>query len=293
MQQIDSLRQLYESRRLVEAWQEYQNLLEAGTADPEVHLLGALTARRLPNPDPREARRALERAEAANPGGVTLGKVLLSLGTLLREIGDVSAAIHYLQQFIAGIAEYPELRSVCFGVAHYNLGLAFRCARRYSDALQVYEIAASEFRQNDFPDYLRQSLQNKAWLHCLVGDVQAAEAALAEAENLCDTETARWQQRIGWAYLEAVTGERTSALTRCESIIAAESTAPPEVVSHAYWVAGQVALTLGQIEQAGLMADQAVSWSLKVTHDVRPMQDASALRREIYQTKVHKNQSGA
>ncbi|HWI63051.1 MAG TPA: tetratricopeptide repeat protein [Symbiobacteriaceae bacterium] len=293
MQQFDSLRQLYESRRLEEAWQEYQRLLESGAADAEVHLLGALTARRMPVPDYREARRALERAEAANPAGVTLGKLWLSMGTLLREIGDTSAAIEYLEKFIHGIETYPDLRSVCYGAAHYNLGLAYRCARRYQDALNAYETAAAEFRQNDFPEYLRQCLQNMAWLQCIIGAVQAAEAALTEAEDLCKTDTARWHQRIGWAYLEVISGERTSALTRCESIIAAEAVAPPEVVSHAYWVAGQVALTLGQIDQAGLMADQAVSWSLKVKDDVRPMQDANALRREIYQTKVHKDQTGA
>lgn len=293
VQQFETLRELYEARRLEEAWQEYQRMLEAGPAEAEAHLLGALTARFLKAPDFREARRALERAEAAGPAGLILGRVRLSMGTLLREMGDTTAAIEYLESFIAGIADYPSLQPVCDGVAHYNLGLAYRCARRYDDALQAYETASNEFRRNDFPEYLRQALQNLAWLHCLMANVQAAEAALVEAEDLCKTDLARWHQRIGWAYLEAISGERTSALNRCEAIIKAEAVAPAAVVSHAFWVAGQVALTLGQVEQAGMMADQAVSWSLRVKDDIRPMQDANSLRREIYQTRVHKNQTGA
>lgn len=293
VQPSETLQQLYEARRLAEAWQEYQRLLGAGTADAEVHLLGALTARFLPTPDYREARRALERAEAEGPSGITLGKVRLSMGNLLREIGDTSVAIERFESFISGIEDYPELRSVCFGVAYHNLGSTYRCCRRYDEALSAYAIACREFRANDFPDYLRQCLQNQAWLQCLTGDAQGAEAALVEAEDLCKTDVARWHQRIGWAFLEAISGDSASALRRCESIIQAENTAPAGVVSHAFWVAGQVALTLGQLEQAGMMADQAVSWSLRVKDDIRPMQDANSLRREIYQTKVHKDQSGA
>lgn len=293
VQQFETLQELYEARRLDEAWQEYQRLLEVGPADAEVHLLGALTARFLPAPNFQEARRALERAEAAGPAGVTLGKVRLIMGNLLREIGDTSAAIDCYEAFLDGIGDYPSLRSVCIGVAHNNLGSTYRCARRYEDALRSYQTACEEFRQNDFPEYLRQCLQNMAWLLCLMGNAQPAEAALVEAEDLCRTDEARWHQRIGWAYLETIVGEYTSALNRCEGIIKAEAVAPPEIVSHAFWVAGQVALTLRQFEQAELMAGQAVSWSLRVKDDVRPMQDANSLRREIYQARVHKNQTGA
>ncbi|HYF90781.1 MAG TPA: tetratricopeptide repeat protein [Symbiobacteriaceae bacterium] len=293
MQRSDFLRQLYEARRLEDAWREYHRLLAEGPADAEVHLLGALTARLRPEPDYRQARRALELAEAAGPCGVSLGKVRLAMGNLLREIGDNSAAVEYYEAFIDGISEYEALRPVCYGVAHYNLGLTFRCARRYDDALRAYDTAAREFRQNDFPDYLRQCLQNAAWLCCLMGRVEPAEAALTEAENLCTTPAARWHQRIGWAYLQAVSGEHIGAVNLCEEIVKAEATAPPGVVSHAFWVAGHVALALGDLGRAGQMADQAVAWSLKVKDDVRPMQDASALRREIYQAKLHRDQTGA
>lgn len=293
MQPSESLRELYESRRLSEAWREYERLQAEGNVDAEAHILGALSARFLPEPNYREARLALERAEAANPTGITLGKLRLALGNLLREIGETSAAIEQYEAFIVGIGDYMTLAPVCYGVAHYNLGLAYRCARRYDEALRAYETGSAEFRRNDFPEYLRRCLQNMAWLHCLMGNVQQAEAALLEAEDLCKTDHARWHQRIGWAYLEAVSGERTSALTRCEGIIKAEAMAPADVVSHAYWVAGQVALNLGQFEQADLMANQAVTWSLQVKDDVRPMQDANALRREIYQAKIHKHQAGA
>lgn len=293
VQHSSHLRHLWEERRLTDARKEYQRLLAAGLADAEVHLLGALAARFQPTPDYRQARLALERAEAARPVGVTLGKVRLGMGNLLREMGETTAAIERYLAFIHEVERYPELKSVCLGVAHYNLGLALRCARRYDEALQAYETACHEFRENDFPDYLRQCLQNLAWLHCLMGNTPQAESALVEAEDLCDSTEARWQQQVGWAYLEAVSGERSSALTRCDRIIKAESEAPPEVVSHAYWVAGQVALTLGQIDQASMLVDQAISWSIRVPDDVRPMHDANRLRRDINQRKLHKDLSGA
>lgn len=293
VQRSSHLRQLWEQRRVSEAGAEYQRLQAAGLADAETHLLGALAARFQATPDYRQARLALERAEAAQPTGITLGKVRLALGNLLREIGETTAAIAYYEAFINGTDIYPALKSVGLGVAHYNLGLALRCARRYNEALAAYEIACQEFRANDFPDYLRQCLQNMAWLLCLMGDARQAESALVEAEDLCDSAEARWHQQIGWAYLEAINGERTSALTRCDRIIRAEAEAPPEVVSHAYWVAGQVALTLGQIDQASLLADQAIAWSIRVQDDVRPMHDANRLRRDINQMRVHKDLSGA
>lgn len=293
VQQNDHLRQLWEQRRLNEAWAEYQRLLAASLADAESHLLGALTARFQPSPDYRQARQALERAEACHPSGITLGKMRLAMGNLLREVGETTAAIECFVAFINEIDSYPELKPVCLGVAHYNLGLALRCARRYDDALLAYETGCREFRANDFPDYLRQCLQNLAWLHCLLGNVQLAESALVEAEDLCNSAEARWQQQIGWAYLEAISGERSNALARCDRIIKAEAEAPPVVVSHAYWVAGQVALTLGQIDQASMLADQAISWSIRVQDDVRPMHDANRLRRDINQMKIHKDLSGA
>lgn len=293
VQQSSHLQQLWEQRRVNEACEEYQRLLAADLADAEAHLLGALAARFLSTPDYRQARLALERAEASHPTGVTLGKVRLAMGNLLREIGETTASIACYLAFIDDIHIYPTLKPVCLGVAHYNLGLALRCARRYDEALQAYETACREFRENDFPDYLRQCLQNMAWLHCLMGNIPQSEAALVEAEDLCDSAEARWQQQVGWAYLEAVSGERSSALTRCDRIIRAESEAPPEVVSHAYWVAGQVALTLGQIDQASMLANQAISWSFRVKDDVRPMHDANRLQRDINQRKLHKDLSGA
>jgi tetratricopeptide (TPR) repeat protein len=287
------LQQLWEVRRFSDAGAEYQRLLTTGVADAESHLLGALVSRFQPDPDYRLARQALELAEAAQPTGVTLGKVRLAMGNLLREIGETTAAIERYQAFIQGVGEYKALQAVCMGVAHYNLGLALRCARRFDEAVAAYESACQEFRANDFPDYLRQCLQNMAWLHCLMGNVRDAESALVESEELCESAEARWQQQVGWAYLEAISQEHASALSRCDRIIKAEGEASPEVISHAYWVAGQVALSLGQVDQASVLADHAVTWSMQVKGDIRPMHDANNLRRDINQRKIHKDRSGA
>lgn len=284
------LRELYEARRLDEAWGEYERLRAEGPLGADGHLYGALTARLLS--DYPSARRCLERSEIAKPTGNTLGKLRLLTGNVLREIGDYSAAIGYYQAYIDGVGSYPETIPVCLGAAYYNLGLAYRSTKRLGDALSCYELACDEFRRNDFPDYLRQALQNIAWSCCLSGDLPRAEAALNEAEDLCKTDSARWHQRIGWALLESLTGTLHSSLKCCEEIVNRADSLPPSLVSHACWLAGRVALSLGQAEQASTMAQQAVEWSLRVKGDLRPMQDANSLRREIHIAMVDK-QAGA
>lgn len=291
MVDINTLRELYDARRLDEAWGEYVRLHSDGPLGAEGHLLGGLTARLLG--DLRGARRALERGLDSAPSGRILGQLRMTLGATLREIGETTAPIEMLELFLAGMDQYPELRHVATGAGHYNLALAYRCARRFDDAKKAYEVAIREFSSENMRDYLRQTLQNLAWLCCMTGDIARADETLNEADGLCDTEQARWQQRISTAFLLFASGEKTHALERCESIIKADESAPAAVISSACWIAGRAAVELGQLEQAQVMADQALTWALKAKEDARPMQDASALRVEITKAMVHRNQTGA
>ncbi|HYF94402.1 MAG TPA: tetratricopeptide repeat protein [Symbiobacteriaceae bacterium] len=287
---IDSLRELYDARRLEEAWREYEQLRQIGPVEAEGHLLGALAARR--KGDLRGARTAFERGLDLAPTGRVLGQLRMTYGATLREIGDTSAAIEMLELFLADMDLYPELRPVANGAGHHNLALAYRTARRFDEARQAYETAILDFRAENLLNYLAWSCLNLAWLCCLMGDAERAEDALAEAEGVCDTEELRWHLQIGIAFLEATTARPTDAIERCEGIVKKAESAPPEVVSHAYWLSGRIALAAGQMDAAEGLAGQAVDWAIRAKHDVRPLQDASELRREIHKAKVEK-QRGA
>jgi tetratricopeptide (TPR) repeat protein len=291
MGEITTLRQLYEARKLDEAWVEYQRLRGAGPADAASHLLGGLVARL--RGDLPGARAALERGLTLHPQGSALGQLRMTLGTVLRETGEILASIEILETFLADMHLYPALRAVAVGAGLHNLALAYRCARRFEDARQSYETAILEFRTEGLRNYLMQSLRNLAWLCCLMGEVRRAEECLSDVDVLCETREDRWHWQVGMAFLSLVGGDPEDALRRCDAIVQDGVSVPPGIMSHTYWVAGKVSAQLGLLEEADSLADQAVSWSLRVKDDIRQMQDASDLKREIHQLRIHEQSAGA
>lgn len=291
MGEITTLRQLYEAQRLDEAWVEYERLRSEGPVDAASHLLGGLVARK--RGDLLGARTAFERGLSLNPEGTTLGQLRMTLGTVLRETGEPLASIELLGAFLSDMHLYPALRSVAAGAGHHNLALAYRCARRLEDARQSYETAIREFRTESLRNYLMQSLRNLAWLCCLMGESPRAEECLSEVADLCETPEDRWHWQVGMAFLSLVAGDTADALRRCDAITQAGELVPPGIMSHTYWVAGRASAQLGLLDAADSLADQAVSWSLRVKDDVRQMQDASDLKREIHQLRIYQQHAGA
>lgn len=289
MNMSQSLRELYSARRLDEAWAAYGRLLGGEPVSAEDHLTGGLTARL--RGDLRGARMALERGLQAGPAGATLGKLLMTYGVVVREIGEPRTAIDYLREFILRMDEYPELRPVALGAGYHNLGMAYRGARQYIDAVQAYDFAIAEFRQESMHQYLRESLWSQAWALCFLGDGARADEALDESEALCDGSPSCWYQTLGRGFAHAVAGRRTEALHASQAVIDSGE-APPDVMSHACWVAGRVLLDMGQIASAEDLQAVAVTWALKSQSDTRCLQDAQDLKRQIYEAQ-HRQTEGA
>lgn len=282
------LRERYEERMLDLAWLEYQRLEAAGTATPADHFYGALTARL--NSDLFKARLALEKGLQAQPEGAVLGQLRLTLGAVLREIGEYRGAIEAFEAFLVDLPQYPELEPVAAGHAYYNLGLAFRQAKEPDRAIASYERAAVECRRNDMPELLRTTLQNLAWASCMAGNAGRAAAALDEAEPLCRGGEAWAHQKVGRAFLESVAGDPRQALDLCQQLLQ-DRTVSEEVRSQACWVAGRVSLSGGQVEAAESLARQAQTWAAELRGDSRCLRDAAELLRQVMMIKLQ--QTGA
>jgi tetratricopeptide (TPR) repeat protein len=212
-----------------------------------------------------------------------LGRVLFTRGIVLREMGAPMEAIEQLHEVLERFSEYSDLGSEFLGPTWYNLGLALRQAKRYREALNAYATAAQHFRQAGTETPLCMTLHNLAWAACLHGEFDTAVAALDEAEPLCKTDVLRWHQTLGRAHLEAVRpgGDRGLATQGCMALMERQAELPPDVMSHACWLAGRVSLELQLYDKAMIMADLAVHHAVKANGENRTLHDASELRRAV------------
>lgn len=284
MGDLGKLRAFYESGAFEAGWNLYQTEL-AEWPGPEWHYYGARCARALG--DLPGARRAIMQAIALNPTGALLGQTLFTCGIILRESGENGTAAERFREALARMEEYPNLRPVMDGPTYYNLGLTLRSLGDMAGALDCYRRAADIQRREDLREQLRMTLQNIAWLLCILGDATGAREALDEAEPLIANPQGRWQQQLGMAFLVAVEGDRERALHACEAITNSPESVPLDVRSHAYWLAGRIALEIGQYPLALQLGQAALDWGQQAqTVDMRCWQDASKLLREIRQRQM-------
>jgi tetratricopeptide (TPR) repeat protein len=231
------------------------------------------------------ARVEIERARQLNPTGRDLVNVLITAGIVNREIGDIAAAIEDLQRCIGLLPDYPNLAAVMLGPAWYNLGLALRQARRLQESIDAYGVAIGMFRADGLDNYLRMALQNRAWAFCVAGNAQSAGADLAESAPLCTTPGALAEQRIGEAFYLSLTGGDAEAVRICAEL-AEDVSAPADVASHALWLAGRLALASGAMENAQLLANQAVERATRCGGENRCLADAGDLLNQVRQQKM-------
>jgi len=284
--------ELYAQRKFDEGWAQYRSLKATGETGAAEHLAGARCARG--RGDLFAARWAIGLAQEANPTGSLLGQIRFTHGLILREIGEFNSAVQCFMACIQGMWEYPELAPVMEGPAYYNLGLAYRQTRRYTEARQAYEEAAARFRPEHMTESLCMTLHNLAWVACLVNDPSTARTALAESQPLCGTEEFRIHQTIGEAFLASLGDEtdRHRAIEICDGLTKGGHV-PDQVRSHAYWLAGKVALGLGQHDLAESLARHGLEWGTKAQDDNRCLHDAADLLREIRQQQLSPKPSGA
>ena len=283
---------LYAQKQFSEGWTLYRTLRETGAVGAAEHLLGARCARG--RGDLFGARWALNDAVESATEGPVLGQVRFTYGLVLREIGEFGTAIEFLSACIQGMHGYAELAPVMEGPAYYNLGLALRQTRRFPEALSAYREAAARFRAEGMRTYLCMTLHNMAWVACLVGDLPTAQSALGEAEPLCDTGDLRVHQSIGQAFAHSLGGpaEQEQAMRTCEGLTKADH-APAHIRSHAYWLAGKVALATDRLELAESLARNALDWGARSAEESRCLRDAADLLREIRQRQLSLNSSGS
>ncbi|MFZ5815320.1 MAG: tetratricopeptide repeat protein [Bacillota bacterium] len=277
---IDGLRQALLDGRHAEAWRIYDQLREAGEPGPETHLLGGRAA--LARGDLHSARTALERALEAGAAGSTRGQALLILGDVRRRTGALREAAETLERWLEEMpAEYPNLGAMWRGACLRNLGLTYRQMGELERARDTYRQGAAECRAENLPGLLGRTLRNLAWVCCLLEQPEEAAGALAEAESLCQNESERWHQRLGWAHVELLQGWQPSTTAFSREALAESSTAPADVRAHAAILLGREALRRGDLAIARQCAEQAVDMAMTDRGDSRALNDAAEFRQLV------------
>lgn len=298
---LEKLCSLYSDGHYEAAYTLYRELSVLENVDAEVFLLGGRAALAMGNH--YAARAALDLAINAGPEGRTLGMVRFIHGAVLLYLGEIHPAIEQFSAFLQGIIDYPELAPLFRGPALYNRALAYRQARKYNESLNDYWEACEEFRREHMREYLCQALHNRAWVACIFGDTADARAALEESLPLCDTDYLRWHQRIGEAFLAALSyhpsdpsgqaAAQRQALEQCQTIYEhAGADLPADVRSHACWLAGRISQELGELDAAESLALQAVHHGAATRNENRCLHDASELLREIRHARLKRNSAG-
>lgn len=292
MGDLQALKAAFSERRLDDAWALYRQLDATDGACAEGHLVGARVA--MAREDLLAGRYAIEKAAAESSTGALLGQIRYTRGLILQLLGDVQAAIEQMQACINGVNEYPTLGPVMLGPAWNNLGLLLRQSKRYQEAIDAYTTACGICRTESLPTYLCMALHNLAWTACMMGDRTRAQFALDESEPLATTATLKWHQKITQAYLSALgdLDDQRHAMELCQSLIS-QPDAPIDIRSHACWVAGQVAMKLGQLEAAEDLAKQAVHHASQDRSESRCLRDAADLLRSIRELRFMSTSSGS
>lgn len=273
-----------ETKQWEAAWREFEKLSEAGPPGARLWLQGSHAA--FGRGDYFRARQLAEKAlttwgQADSPK--LLGQIRFHLGTVTRKIGDSHVALEQFQLFLSELsAKYPEL-AMGEGTAYFFLALTHRERRDLEGSADAYRKAIGCFRRDGLPSLLCATLQNFAWLLCVMGRNSEAADALAEAATLCKTSEDHVHQALGEAYLAINQGHYAQASDLCEGIfrrVERGEVVEPEEKSQAAWLAGTVALHLGNVDGAGALADIALAHATEAK-DSRLMNDASSLRRSI------------
>jgi hypothetical protein len=149
--------------------------------------------------------------------------------------------------------------------------------------MKYYSLACEHLRRHNRREHLSLTLHNIAWVACLKADEAKAQEALDQALPMCDSQELHWHQQIGRAFLLAISrgGDLHKVMKLCEEIIEHKGDdLPMSVRSHAYWLAGRVAMELNLGESARVMAEQAL-WLAAASSDDRCLTDASRLLAEV------------
>lgn len=272
------MEQFYKNGQYQEAWWAYKALTAHKEASDEVYLWASAAAYAMGRI--HSAVEALEQGMAIG-SGEGLGKLRFAHAAYLMALGRYDQAAAAFHRWIADLPQYPTLEPVYVGMAYYHLGLICRHGERFPESIQHYTTACEHLRRHNQGAYLCLTLHNLAWVACLQGDEVTALDALDEALPLCETPVLHWHQQIGRAFWLFVSrrGDLRMAMTLCEEIVNYKGDDLPMFLrSHAYWLAGRVALALGLPDTARVLAEQAL---ISAVGDDRCLTDAYRLMAEV------------
>lgn len=282
--QLSDLLAFIETRQWDKAWPEFERLLEQGPPTARLLLLGSHAAygRRDFFRSRQLAEKALSTWNSVDPGNL-LGQVRFQLGMVARMIGDSHVALEQFQLFLSELSsKYADL-SMGEGKAYFYLGLTLRERRDLTGAVEAYQKANSCFRRDGLPSLLCKCLHNQAWLYCHMNRQQDARACLMESSTLISTPAEQVHQTLCEAFLAAVEERYDLANHLCEEIFRRAERGEPITAEEqclATWVAGTVALSQGNLENASALANIALNFATEAK-DSRLMNDAGALRRSV------------
>lgn len=211
-----------------------------------------------------------------------LGMARAELGVAWLHVGDTANALEYLQAYLLDLEKYDRAKGF-YGDVHYNLGLTYRRRRDPERALYHYREAVEWLTFRGYVLQAGETHQNIAWLHCLEGDTEAAEAELALAETFADVcgPTFKVEQLVCRALLHWVRRDIKAALELSREILHPRRQVCTDLQkAHACWIAGTAAAAVWNLPDAQFFAEQAAKYAIKAK-DTSAMNQACALKADI------------
>lgn len=215
-----------------------------------------------------------------------LGKARAELGTSWLFIGDYSNAIEYFQAYLLDFHRY-DTATKYLGPVHFNLALSFRRRKDNQRAVDHYRKSLEWYSERGFTVMSGKIHQNLAWLHCLDGDVEAAQDEIRLADTFAEVCGAEFktEQLLCRAFVHMLQKELICALTLTAEIL--QSKRPGTTDSHkanSCWIAGRCALALYNLKTAQEFAEYAIEYALRAK-DTAAISAANTLKADVARRK--------
>lgn len=183
-------------------------------------------------------------------------------GTAWLEIGDTHTALEHLTTFsrldVPHCSELDRYR----GAVWFNIGTAKLQRRDFTGASEAFQAARDAYLLHGSPQQVIRCHLQEAWSDLMAEQYDMAGSRLGQARALIadhpDDET-QTTAIIYWALYELRTGHPAQALSKCEEVLTpGRRGLMKHHTTDAAWVAGECALQLGHIREAGMFADLAL-----------------------------------
>ncbi len=208
---------------------------------------------------------AVEKARNANDQE-TLGLAHFDLGCALVEIGDTHEAERNLLAFLALL---PQMTGTdgSQGQAWIKLAAVYKQRRRWDQAAEALESAARYVESEGDRSQRSQVALELAWCHLLRGDqaMAAPQLALVE-EHLAEQRNDRLSAELicRKALYHRLERDLTASSRLCQELfVAGRQGVTGRHMAEATWIMGENALDLGQVQEAGLFANQSLEYATR------------------------------